>query len=147
MKFEIVVKEFPFLEYFQELIEDLKVRRMGPEVLTIELFKNEHSWAGDEGCLAWVYCGQWKKLPYGGWYSDNGEIVKETEPFRVWEALDKEDILVLDVQALLVKTWSTFQGSQFESWVLYVRPRKKEILDEYSRLMRLEINRLLEEVG
>lgn len=66
------------------------------------LYKNEHSWAGDQGCTAKIVkaTGEIIHLEYGGWYSENGRITRDepdTDPYEelYLKGAEEGDILVV----------------------------------------------------
>ena len=82
--------------------------------LTTKLYINQHSWAGDEGCVAHlIRQGQILSLDCvdcGGWYSQNGTIVRDIPPVALDVALNRAYARAGDI--VIVVDWGSISGAE-----------------------------------
>jgi len=83
-----------------------------------ELYKNEHSWAGDQGCIGFLVRkdGSVTTLSYGGWYSENGRITRNDPDVDPHEALAEAGASAGDV--LVIEKWNRYNNPlcEFEDY-------------------------------
>jgi len=161
MNVSILKKEFPFLKGFldkKEFIQEMDVRRFGKEILTKNLYEyeNSHSWAGSYGVIAFLIFkdGRFEECPYGGWFSDNKRSVKDVLSIPLWRnfltregEINQEKLMTIEAIVLNDWDWHNSPGNEYDEYMLFVRPRRKEIRLQLEREIQKELNQLRDLVG
>ena len=78
--------------------------------LSVLLYRNEHSWAGDAGRVAHLVgpTGETMELAVGGWYSHNGTITRQDPPVPLAVALRR--VHAQEGSLVAVHSWSRMDG-------------------------------------
>ncbi len=166
MKVQYIVKEYPFLSHFfgyyypekeEKPPEDypgrtdqVAVKRLGVDVLSIDLGVFSHSWAGSQGTIAWAIFadGSWQRLRNGASGSENGRMWSGDEDSRIWENFIKngevDDELLQKLEVIVVEEWNNFNDPSYEydKYVIYLRPRRVELREAIEREFRKELTKL-----
>jgi len=83
-----------------------------------ELYRNKHSWAGDQGCVAClvkVEKGQPTTvilLKSGGWYSDNGRTTRDDPNENCYEQLIRAGSKPNDI--IIIHKWDNYNQPTYE---------------------------------
>ncbi len=161
MKAKILIRENQFLKNFfkKERIdaeEDIKVKRLGNDVLFKPLWENAHSWAGSTGQSAWLIFpdGEIVECLHGLHFSDNGRTTCDTPPVPLWQTFVTEEgevheELLQKVEVIAVRDWDKYNSpnNPYDEFTFFVRPKKEEIRKTIDRELRKEITKLREIVG
>jgi hypothetical protein len=160
MKKEIIIKEYPFLkrifEKRLEMIFHLQVKRLGQDILILPLSKDEHSWAGSRGTSAYIIYADssWERAVHGGWYSENGRIIRDDPPIPLWESLltpggEIDNEKIINLRGILVNHWDHYNNpsEEYDNWTIYIRPDHKILSKTIGHLIQNEVNHLREIVG
>jgi len=154
MDVRILVKEFPFLKDFldkKNFIQEMDVRKLGKELLARNLYENIHSWAGSYGVVAFLIFenGSFEKCKHGGWFCDNGRSVEDNPHIALWKSFigkegDVDNGKIRDIKAIVINDWNRFNNpaNEYNEYIIFVRPRRKEISAQVEREIGKEINQL-----
>jgi len=120
-----------------------KLKKWDKESLP-ELYENEHSWAGNQGCVAILLHIQSDNfgiktltstiyLKRGGWYSENGRITRDDPNENAYEQIVREGGKENDI--LIIHKWDNYNHPNVEFSDYYYHKIQSSDIEEGAKII------------